>query len=301
MKTDQISFDKAKKIAEHVEQLKNDQDIIDYLCKHDSVTLDQLKQYYSTPYLPLQFLVKIAVSCMFIAMALASFFFIQVKTFFAVPISDVLPFAFTIFTVLIIILTYLKIIRGKNRKNTTHFLQQTRSYKRKNLINAILLKKYTNQQQTMEFESNYTHKEDTHQNLDAVAKQALTYCKNDKDLFNFLYSQDDEVLSNLRTYFSPQPLTVSEYIKWMFIGSIIVIYATTLFSGQISYIDISYFFYVLLFFIFLKNLINVVRLLNIVRKGQLHSVLHFAKSAEYLRITGIIDFISNEKYNTLIK
>ncbi|MFC9275073.1 hypothetical protein ACFTRA_07815, partial [Bacillus spizizenii] len=36
------------------------------------------------------------------------------------------------------------------------------------------------------------------------------------------------------------------------------------------------------------------------RKGQLHTVLHFAQRAEYLRMKGVIDFVLTERYNKKI-
>ena len=70
MKNDQIVFEKTKNIAHDINQMQNQQEIIDYLFRQDSLTLNQLKHYYSEPSLPLQFLVKVAVLCMFISMTL---------------------------------------------------------------------------------------------------------------------------------------------------------------------------------------------------------------------------------------
>lgn len=92
MKNDQIVFEKTKNIAHDINQMQNQQEIIDYLFRQDSLTLNQLKHYYSEPSLPLQFLVKVAVLCMFISMTLASFLFIQAKEVFTNTIlSDISP------------------------------------------------------------------------------------------------------------------------------------------------------------------------------------------------------------------
>lgn len=114
MKNDQIVFEKTKNIAHDINQMQNQQEIIDYLFRQDSLTLNQLKHYYSEPSLPLQFLVKVAVLCMFISMTLASFLFIQAKEVFTNTIlSDISPAVFSIFTVICIFMTYTKIIKKR--------------------------------------------------------------------------------------------------------------------------------------------------------------------------------------------
>ncbi|MDM5300311.1 hypothetical protein QUF44_01515 [Bacillus subtilis] len=301
MKNDQIVFEKTKTIAHDIDQMQNQQEIIDYLFRQDSLTLNQLKQYYSEPFLPLQFLVKVAVLCMFISMTLASFLFIQAKEVFTNSIlSDILPAVFSIFTVICIFMAYTKIIkRGYKNKGDASLIQRSEFYEKNKLINTILYKKYKMQQNIQANKPTASDKEDS-MNFNAVLNHVLTISKNDKELLGYLDTKDNAVLSQLKAYFSARPFSLSHYMSLMFCGSIIVIYATTLFSGQISYIDIPDIFIYLLFIIFLKILIDLIKLLNISRKGQLHTVLHFAQRAEYLRMKGFIDFILTERYNKKI-
>lgn len=137
-------------------------------------------------------------------------------------------------------------------------------------------------------------------NFSAVLNHVLTISKNDKELLGYLDTRDNAMLSQLKAYFSTRPFSLPHYMSLMFCGSIIVVYATSLFSGQINYIDIPHIFIFLLLIIFLKILIDLIKLLNISRKGQLHTVLHFAQRAEYLRMRGVIDFILTERYNKKI-
>ncbi|MGM0951014.1 MAG: hypothetical protein ACQEWT_19665 [Bacillota bacterium] len=301
MKNDQIVFEKTKTIAHDIDQMQNQQEIIDYLFRQDSLTLNQLKHYYSEPSLPLQFLVKVAVLCMFISMTLASFLFIQAKEVFTNSIlSDILPAVFSIFTVICIFMAYTKIIkRGYKNKGDASLIQRSEFYEKNKLINTILYKKYKMQQNIQANKPTASDKEDS-MNFNAVLNHVLTISKNDKELLGYLDTKDNAVLSQLKAYFSARPFSLSHYMSLMFCGSIIVIYATTLFSGQISYIDIPDIVIYLLFIIFLKILIDLIKLLNISRKGQLHTVLHFAQRAEYLRMKGFIDFILTERYNKKI-
>lgn len=303
MKNDQIIFEKTKSIAHDIDQMQNQQEIIDYLFRQDSLTLNQLKHYYSEPYLPLQFLVKLAVLCMFIAMTLASFFFVQAKQVFTNPIlSDISPAAFSIFTVICIFMAYTKVIkRENNSKGETSLIQQSEFYEKNKLINTILYKKYKIDQQNIQSNKpSASDNEDSMNTFHAVLNHVLTISKNDKELLDYLHTKDNAMLYQLKAYFSSRPFALSHYVSLMFCGSIIVIYATTLFSGQINYIDIPNIFIFLLLIIFLKILIDLIKLLNISRKGQLHTVLYFAQRAEYLRMKGIIDFILTERYNNKI-
>ncbi|MCY7917407.1 hypothetical protein [Bacillus vallismortis] len=302
MKNDQIVFEKTRTIAHDIDQMQNQQEKIDYLFRQDSLTLNQLKQYYSEPFLPLHFLVKVAVLCMFISMALASFFFIQAKEVFINPIlSNISPAVFSIFTVICMFMTYTNVIkRGYKNKGEASLIQQSEFYEKNKLINTILYKKYKVDQQNIQAnEPTASDKEDS-MNFHAVLNHVLTISKNDKELLAYLDTKDIAVLNQLKAYFSARPFSLSHYMSLMFCGSIIVIYATTLFSGQINYIDIPDMFIYLLFTIFLKILIDLIKLLNISRKGQLHTVLHFVQRAEYLRMKGVIDFILTERYNKKI-
>ena len=302
MKNDQIVLEKTKNIAHDIDQMQNQQEIIDYLFRQDSLTLNQLKHYYSEPSLPLQFLVKVAVLCMFISMTLASFLFIQAKEVFTNPIlSDISPAAFSIFTVICIFMTYTKVIkRGNKNKGKASLIQRSEFYEKNKLINTILYKKYKMDQQNIQVNKPTASDNEDSMNFNAVLNHVLTISKNDKELLGYLHTKDNAVLSQLKAYFSARPFSLSHYMSLMFCGSIIVVYATTLFSGQINYIDIPDIFIFLLLIIFLKILIDLIKLLNISRKGQLHTVLHFAQRAEYLRMKGVIDFVLTERYNKKI-
>ncbi|MCY9454266.1 hypothetical protein [Bacillus inaquosorum] len=284
-------------------QMQNQQEIIDYLFRQDSLTLNKLKHYYSEPSLPLQILVKVAVLCMFISMTLASFLFIQAKEVFTNTIlSDISPAVFSIFTVICIFMTYTKIIKkGNKNKGKASLNQQSEFYEKNKLINTILYKKYKIDQQNIQSNKpTASDNEDSMNTINAVLNHVLIISKNDKELLDYLHTKDNAMLSQLKAYFSTRPFSLSHYMSLMFCGSIIVVYATTIFSGQINYIDIPDIFVFLLLIISLKTLIDLIKLLNISRKGQLHTVLHFAQRAEYLRIEGVIDFILTERYNKKI-
>ncbi|MDO8223536.1 hypothetical protein [Bacillus cabrialesii] len=303
MKNDQIIFKKTKDIAHDIDQMQNQQEIIDYLFRQDSLTLNQLQHYYSEPFLPLQFLVKIAVLCMFIAMTLASFLFIQVKEVFTNSIlSDVLPPAFSIFTIICIIMTYMKVLKkGNNIKGEASLFQRSEFYEKKKLIHAILYKKYKMEQENIQSTKPTASNNEDSVNFNDILNHVLTISKNDKELLGYLDTKNDAVLSQLKAYFSHHPFTLSHYMSFMFCGSIIVVYVTSLFSGQINYIDIPDMFKFLLLIIFVKILIDLIKLLTISRKGRLHTVLDFAQRAEFLRMKGVIDFILTERYNKKIR
>ncbi|OLQ46139.1 hypothetical protein BHT94_13555 [Bacillus licheniformis] len=303
MKNDQIIFKKTKDIAHDIDQMQNQQEIIDYLFRQDSLTLNQLQHYYSEPFLPLQFLVKIAVLCMFIAMTLASFLFIQVKEVFTNSIlSDVLPPSFSIFTIICIIMTYMKVLKkGNNIKGEASLFQRSEFYEKKKLIHAILYKKYKMEQENIQSTKPTASNNEDSVNFNDILNNVLTISKNDKELLGYLDTKNDAVLSQLKAYFSHHPFTLSHYMSFMFCGSIIVVYVTSLFSGQINYIDIPDMFKFLLLIIFVKILIDLIKLLTISRKGRLHTVLDFAQRAEFLRMKGVIDFILTERYNKKIR
>lgn len=262
MKNDQIVFEKTKNIAHDINQMQNQQEIIDYLFRQDSLTLNQLKHYYSEPSLPLQFLVKVAVLCMFISMTLASFLFIQAKEVFTNTIlSDISPAVFSIFTVICIFMTYTKIIKkGNKNKGKASLNQRSEFYEKNKLINTILYKKYKMDQQNIQANKHTASDNEDSMNFSAVLNHVLTISKNDKELLGYLDTRDNAMLSQLKAYFSTRPFSLPHYMSLMFCGSIIVVYATSLFSGQINYIDIPHIFIFLLLIIFLKILIDLIKL-----------------------------------------
>ncbi|MED1738574.1 hypothetical protein P4U97_03475 [Bacillus swezeyi] len=120
--------------------------------------------------------------------------------------------------------------------------------------------------------------------------------KNDEKLLAYLAEQDSSVLSRLKVYFSNPTFTLPFYIKWTFVCSLLAAFITTVFSGQVPFIQTeNYFLYVIAFLFFLSCL-RLVILLLISRKGLIQPILHFAKRAEYAKIIGMIDFILDNKY-----
>ncbi|MCY8543669.1 hypothetical protein MOD22_18555 [Bacillus haynesii] len=121
--------------------------------------------------------------------------------------------------------------------------------------------------------------------------------KNDENLLAYLAKQDTSVLIQLKVYFSNPTFILPFYIKWTFVCSLIAAFITTIFSGQVPFMQTeNYFLYVIAFLFFLSCLRLVIFLL-ISKKGLVQPILHFAKKAEYARIAGMIDFILEHKYN----
>ncbi|MBT2574677.1 hypothetical protein J7E26_12015 [Bacillus sp. ISL-51] len=295
MNENQSAFNTAKQTAQKVVKCQNDQEVMDFLSSQDLHTLNLLKYYYSAPSLSFQLLMKIAFSCIVMALIFTSFLFIQVKSLIPVPIlSDLLPAAFSLFTIGCIVMFYMYIAREKNSHlPEKHITRKAYFVRIVNMIDMNLRKKYDSLAAHVNgIQSNHTIEETV---------QQITACRNDEELMRCLEKQDTNRLCQLKAIFSKPVFSLYEFMKWIFIGSIIAVFLTALFSGQVSYIHIPSLFPYLLLFLFVRGLIYLIKLLQLYQKGPLHSISQFARNAEHVRVTDMIDFVLEQKYKETMK
>lgn len=294
MNENQSAFNTAKQTAQRLLKCKNEQEMMDFLAEQDVHTLSLLKYYYSAPALPFQMLMKIAFCCIVMALIFTSFLFIQVKTLIPIPIlSDLLPAVFSLFTIGCIVAFYMFFSREKkDRLPDSRLRRNTYSFRVINMINTNLEKKY----RTLASLAGGKQSDDT---LEESMKQ-ISSCKNDEELMKCLEEQDTEKLFKLKNQFSKPDSSLFDFIKWIFIGSVIAMFLTALFSGQVSYVHVPRLLPYLLLFLFARGLIYLIKLLKLYQKGPLHSIPHFTKNAENIRITGMIDFVLEQRYKDMI-
>lgn len=122
--------------------------------------------------------------------------------------------------------------------------------------------------------------------------------KSDEELLTYLANQESVTLNQLKIYFSNPSFTLTYLIKGIFFSSMTAVIMAAFLSGQTSSLNhglsrlFSFFFMFYLIFSFLW----IVKMLISSRKGPMQTILHFQKRAEYSRITGMIDFILDERF-----
>ncbi|MGO0688054.1 hypothetical protein ACWTIN_01435 [Bacillus paralicheniformis] len=121
--------------------------------------------------------------------------------------------------------------------------------------------------------------------------------KSDEELLTYLAKQDSIALNQLKIYFSNPSFTLTYFIKGIFFSSMTAVIMAAFLSGQVSTFthDLSRFFSFCFMFYLMFSLLWIVKMLITSRKGPMQTILHFQKRAEYSRITGMIDFILEER------
>ncbi|ATH94189.1 hypothetical protein ACH95_04850 [Bacillus glycinifermentans] len=122
--------------------------------------------------------------------------------------------------------------------------------------------------------------------------------KSDDELLAYLANQDSVTLNQLKIYFSNPSFTLTYFIKAIFFSSITAVIMAAFLSGQVSSstYDLSRLFSFLFMFYLIFSFLWIAKMLTSSRKGPMQTILHFQKRAEYSRITGMIDFILDERF-----
>ncbi|ASB91269.1 hypothetical protein OZL92_15755 [Bacillus sonorensis] len=122
--------------------------------------------------------------------------------------------------------------------------------------------------------------------------------KSDEERLTYLANQDSVTLNQLKIYFSNPSFTLTYFIKGIFFSSITAVIMAAFLSGQVSSFthDLSRLFSFFFIFYLIFSFLWIAKMLLSSRKGPMQTILHFQKRAEYSRITGMIDFILDERF-----
>ncbi|MCY8543670.1 hypothetical protein P9D53_18030 [Bacillus haynesii] len=142
MNRDKEVFSKAKKMATIVKEYKNDEEVLSFLFRQDSLTLNQLKVYYTDSGFTSSMFMKTGMACSVAAMTLTSLFLIQAEKLF--PKMPYIVLIFELFVLSCIL--WLLLIFFKAQKNpiqlTSHFKRKSEFARIAKMIDYVLDKKY---------------------------------------------------------------------------------------------------------------------------------------------------------------
>ncbi|MED1738575.1 hypothetical protein P4U97_03480 [Bacillus swezeyi] len=142
MNKDKEVFIKTKKMADAVKQYKSDEEMLNFLFSQDSLTLNQLKIYYTDSGFTSNLFMKTGLACSVAAMTLTSFFLIQAEKLFPnMPFIVLIFLLFVLTCILWLLFNFFK-AQKKPIQLTSHFTRKSEFARIAKMIDYVLDKKY---------------------------------------------------------------------------------------------------------------------------------------------------------------